>query len=178
MNVIVFFTDQQRWDTTGAHGNRSGPTSTFDRLAAYATHVEHSYTVQPVCGPVRASMQRGLYATQSGCYRNAGPLARDAATIARSFAAAGYRTGSIGKWHLASGDPVASDERGGYAAWLGANQLEFTSDACHTVVFDEEKAPHKRPGYRVDALTDAAINPASTSLKSSCSAMSASSNAE
>ena len=156
-NVIVFFTDQQRWDTAGVHGNRSGLTPTFDRMAACATHVARSFTVQPVCGPSRACMQTGMYATQSGCYRNGVPLAEDAATLARSFRRAGYHTGYIGKWHLASGEPVAPDERGGYESWLGADKLEFTSDAYHTVVFDEDQRPHKLPGYRVDALTDAAI---------------------
>ena len=156
-NVIVFFTDQQRWDTVGVHGNRSGLTPTFDRVAAYATHVAQSFTVQPVCGPSRACMHTGTYATQSGCYRNGVPLPEDAATLARSFGAAGYHTGYIGKWHLASGDPVPLDGRGGYESWLAADMLEFTSDAYHTVVFDEEQRPRKLPGYRVDALTDAAI---------------------
>ena len=156
-NVIVFFTDQQRWDTTGVHGNRSGLTPNFDRMATYATHVARSFTVQPVCGPSRACMQTGAFATQSGCYRNGIPLAEDAPTLARSFREAGYRTGYIGKWHLASGEPVGPGERGGYESWLGANKLEFTSDAYHTVVFDEQSRPHRLPGYRVDALTDAAI---------------------
>jgi len=33
-NIIVFFTDQQRWDTTGVHGNPLGLTPNFDRVAA------------------------------------------------------------------------------------------------------------------------------------------------
>ncbi len=156
-NVIVFFTDQQRWDTTGVHGNRSGLTPNFDRLAAAATHVARSFTVQPVCGPSRACMHTGQYATQSGCHRNGIPLPPDAPTLARSFRTAGYHTGYIGKWHLAAGEPVGPDERGGYQEWLAANKLEFTSDAYHTVVFDEELRPRRLPGYRVDALTDAAI---------------------
>jgi arylsulfatase A-like enzyme len=156
-NVIVFFTDQQRWDTAGVHGNRSGLTPTFDRMAACATHVARSFTVQPVCGPSRACLQTGLYATQSGCYRNGVPLGNGTATLARAFGAAGYHTGYIGKWHLASGEPVGPVERGGYASWLAANKLEFTSEAYHTVVFDEDQRPRKLPGYRVDALTDAAI---------------------
>ena len=32
-NVIVFFTDQQRWDTTGVHGNPMDLTPNFDRMA-------------------------------------------------------------------------------------------------------------------------------------------------
>ncbi len=43
------------------------------------------------------------------------------------------------------------------AYWLAANLLEFTSDVYDTVVFDNDNQPVKLPGYRVDALTDAAI---------------------
>ena len=34
-NVIVFFTDQQRWDTTGVHGNPLNLTPSFDRMARH-----------------------------------------------------------------------------------------------------------------------------------------------
>lgn len=49
-NVIVFFTDQQRWDTTGVHGNHLDVTPNFDRMAMEGTHIYHSFTCQPVCG--------------------------------------------------------------------------------------------------------------------------------
>ena len=48
-------------------------------------------------------------------------------------------------------------ERGGYDYWLASDLLEFTSDGYDTVVFDNDNNPVKLPGYRVDALTDAAI---------------------
>ena len=48
-NVVVFFTDQQRWDTTGAHGNPLDLTPTFDRMARAGAHVAYSFTCQPVC---------------------------------------------------------------------------------------------------------------------------------
>lgn len=38
-NVIVFFTDQQRWDTAGVHGNPAGLTPNFDRMAVEGTHL-------------------------------------------------------------------------------------------------------------------------------------------
>lgn len=47
--------------------------------------------------------------------------------------------------------------RGGYQYWLASNTLEFTSDAYRTEVFDENGETVRLPGYRVDALTDAAI---------------------
>ncbi len=156
-NIIVFFSDQQRFDTTGVHGNPLGLTPNFDRMAQEGAHLFQSFTVQPVCGPARAAMQTGRYATQNGCFCNGIPLAQDQKTLAHFFREAGYHTGYLGKWHLGSRDPVPEEERGGYESWLAANILEFTSDAYDTVLFDEANEPLKLPGYRVDALADAAI---------------------
>lgn len=156
-NVIVFFTDQQRWDTTGVHGNPLDITPNFDLMAQSGTHLYHSFTCQPVCGPARSCLQTGLYATTSGCYKNGIPLPKTTKTLAHYFRESGYTTGYIGKWHLAEEEPVSHDERGGYEYWLAANLLEFSSDAYDTVLYNNDKEAVKLPGYRVDAQTDAAI---------------------
>jgi arylsulfatase A-like enzyme len=156
-NVVVFFTDQQRWDTVGAHGNPLELTPNFDRLAENGAFLKNSFTCQPVCGPARSVFQTGRYATATGCYRNDIPLPKGEHTLAHHFAAAGYDTAYIGKWHLGSAEPVTQQERGGYRYWLASNILEFTSGPYDTVVHDNDGKPVKLPGYRVDALTDAAI---------------------
>jgi arylsulfatase A-like enzyme len=156
-NIIVFFTDQQRWDTTGAHGNPLELTPNFDRMARMGTHLYHSFTCQPVCGPARASFQTGMYGTATGCHSNGIPLAQNSKTIAHFFREAGYRTGYIGKWHLASQEPVPENERGGYEYWLGANILETCSEPYGAILFDQGNERVRLPGYRTDALTDAAI---------------------
>ncbi|CAG7648007.1 Ulvan-active sulfatase [Paenibacillus solanacearum] len=158
-NVIVFFTDQQRWDTTGVHGNPLELTPNFDELAREGTDVHYSFTCQPVCGPARSILQTGVYPTTSGCYRNKIPLHGDARTLAHYFNEAGYETGYIGKWHLADAgsQAVAEPQRGGYRYWLGANSLELCSDSYNAIVYDNDGREVKLPGYRVDALTDAAI---------------------
>ena len=156
-NVIVFFTDQQRWDSAGVHGNPLDLTPNFDRVAAGGTHLYNTFTPQPVCGPARSCMQTGLYATTTGSFKNGIPLDPSLRTLAHHFNDAGYATGYIGKWHLASRDPVPADERGGYRDWLAANLLEFSSDAYRTTLFDNDEQPVDLPGYRVDALTDAAV---------------------
>lgn len=156
-NVVVFFTDQQRWDTTGVHGNPLNLTPNFDRMAQGGTHVSHSFTNQPLCGPARSSLQTGLYPTTTGCYRNSIPLPSGTDTLAHYFSEAGYDTGYIGKWHLADEEPVPAPKRGGYGYWLASNILEFTSGAYCTLVYDNQDETVRLPGYRVDALTDAAI---------------------
>lgn len=160
-NVIVFFTDQQRWDTTGVHGNPLDLTPNFDRMARQGTDVHYSFTVQPVCGPARSCMQTGMYATETGCYRNGIPLSQDHRTLAHYFKDGGYQTAYIGKWHLAPPEfegAVPEEWRGGYDYWLAANILEFVSDAYDTHLFNNENEDVKLPGYRVDALTDATID--------------------
>ena len=161
-NVIVFFTDQQRWDCSGLHGNPLDLMPNFDQMARTGTHVSHSITSQPVCGPARSCLQTGKYATTTGCFTNGKSLPTRERTLAHYFRAGGYHTGYIGKWHLADEDnnsagPVRVAQRGGYQEWLASNVLEFTSDAYDMVVYDGNGKRIKLPGYRVDAQTDAAI---------------------
>lgn len=159
-NVIVFFTDQQRWDCSGLHGNPLELMPNFDRMARLGTHVSHSLTCQPVCGPARACLQTGKYATATGVFHNGLPLPTTERTLGHYFRRAGYHTGYIGKWHLAvdsSMGPVTPARRGGYEEWLASHALEITSDAYDFVVFDGKGQRVKLPGYRVDAQTDAAI---------------------
>ena len=158
-NVIVFFTDQQRWDTTGVHGNPMRLTPNFDRLALEGTHAFNAFTCQPVCLPARACLQTGRYATQVDCEDNSRALPTDARTLAHHFGDAGYATGYIGKWHLANspGEAVPPAHRGGYREWLASNVLEFTSDAYDCAMYNEAGRRVKLPGYRVDAQADAAI---------------------
>ena len=156
-NVIVFFTDQQRWDCAGVHGCPLELMPNFDRVAQEGTHLNYCITPQPVCGPARSCLQTGQYATQTGCHTNGIPLRSGARTMAHAFREGGYTTGYIGKWHLAGENPVPEAKRGGYEYWLASNALEFTSDAYCTRMWDHENKPVDLPGYRVDALTDAAI---------------------
>jgi len=156
-NVVVFFTDQQRWDTAGVHGNPLGLTPNFDRMARAGTDVHYSFTCQPVCAPARSCLQTGRYATNTGVFRNGLVLNPTLPTLAQCFRGGGYTTGYIGKWHLGGAEPVPAERRAGYEYWLAANMLEFTSDTYDTLVYDTEGRPVRLPGYRVDALTDAAI---------------------
>ncbi len=159
-NVIVFFTDQQRWDSTGVHGNPLDLTPNFDRMARQGTHLHTTVTCQPVCGPARSCLQTGMYATNTGSWRNGIPLRQDLQTMAHFFAAGGYDTGYIGKWHLGDNQyegSVPPEQRGGYDYWLASNLLEFTSDAYDMVMYDNDQQRVKLPGYRVDAQTDAVI---------------------
>lgn len=99
-NVIVFFTDQQRWDSVGAYGSPMGLTPHLDRMAGEGVRFEHAFTTQPVCAPARSTMQTGKYPTATGVIHNGLTLKDDEQTLAHHFKRAGYQTGYIGKWHL------------------------------------------------------------------------------
>jgi arylsulfatase A-like enzyme len=160
-NIVVYFTDQQRWDTAGCYGNPMGLTPNLDAMAATGTRVENAFTCQPVCAPARASLQTGLYATAAGVWRNGiNPLPQDRRTLAHYFSEAGYDTAYIGKWHLAVGaeGPVTREFRGGYDFWRASNALEFTSHPNDGILFDNDNKPIRLHGYRVDAMTDIALD--------------------
>jgi arylsulfatase A-like enzyme len=160
MNIIVFLTDQQRWDTMGLAGNPMGLTPNLDRFARQGTFFKEAVTPQPVCGPARSCIQTGQYATRTGVWRNGPGLRKTSPKLAELFNAAGYRTGYIGKWHLSArtGDAaVPARNRGGWTDWLAANCVELTSGPYSAQLWDAEDNPVQLPGYRSDAITDAAI---------------------
>ena len=162
-NVIFYFSDQQRWDTCGCYGQALPITPNLDRMAAEGVRFEHAFTCQPVCGPARAVLQTGKWATEVGCFRNDIALPTDEVTIADLFHEAGYETAYIGKWHLASTGKehnyktraIPPERRGGYRDhWLAADVLEFTSHGYDGHMFDADMNRVDFTGYRADCQTD------------------------
>ena len=132
-NVIVFFTDQQRWDSTGLHGNPLDLTPNFDRIARQGTYLHTTVTCQPVCGPARSCLQTGMYATTTGCFRNGIPLPPDARTLAHFFNEGGYDTGYIGKWHLGDrGSPARCRKPVAAATTTGSPPIRSSSPRTPT----------------------------------------------
>ncbi len=170
-NIVLYFTDQQRWDTLGCYGQKLPVSPCLDALAEEGVLFEQAYTPQPVCGPFRAALQTGLYPTQTGCFCNNIALPLHQATLADSFSKAGYDTAYVGKWHLASdGGPegrpaidyqqsaVPPERRGAYRGfWRVADVLELTSHGYDGYVFDEQMNRIDFKGYRVDCITDFAL---------------------
>ena len=142
-HIIFYLSDQQRFDTLGCYGQPLDITPNLDRLAKQGTMFEYAFTPQPVCGPTRAVLQSGKFATRTSCYRNAIALPVEEANLSRQLKEAGYYTGYIGKWHLATNTgksdidigphfdyatkPIPRHLQGGYDFFLGADVLEYTS---------------------------------------------------
>ena len=79
-SVLVFFTDQQRWDTCGCYGNPMGLTPNLDAMARRGVQFENAFTCQPVCAPARGSLQTGRHGTAHGVWRNGLILPEDQTT--------------------------------------------------------------------------------------------------
>ena len=158
-NIIFYFTDQQRADTFNP--------DIMPYLSEYSEDgavFSNCYTCQPVCGPARACLQTGVYATECSCFKNGQSLPGDMPHLADYFNDAGYDTAYIGKWHLATDSTymcektaVPEDRRGGYKYWRAADVLEFTSDGQGGVVFDENENAVEFSGYRPDCINDFAL---------------------
>lgn len=170
-NIIFYFSDQQRADTCGCYGQPLNVSPNLDRLAEEGVVFEHAFSPQPVCGPCRAIFQTGRYATDTGCFRNNIQLPRNVKTLANYIEEAGYETGYVGKWHLASDgeleakpridfttSAVPPEYRGGYTGfWRVSDVLEFTSHGYDGYVFDENMNRLDFKGYRADCITDYAL---------------------
>lgn len=162
-NIIFYFSDQQRWDTVNQQ-----VTPNLTQLASEGVKFENNFTCQPVCGPARACLQTGMYATQCGCYWNGIPLPKDATPLAHYFNEAGYQTAYIGKWHLASdrlpgiglhceSTAIPKEKQGEYQYFRGADVLEFTSHGYDGYVFDGDGNKLEFKGYRADCINDYAL---------------------
>lgn len=172
LNIIFYFTDQQRADTCGCFGQPLHITPNLDALAGEGVKFDYAFTPQPVCGPCRALFQTGRYPTDTGCFRNNIMLPQTVKTLANYIEEAGYETAYIGKWHLASDgeleQPPVIDHattaiplhlRGGYTGfWRASDVLEFTSHGYDGYVFDEHDKRIDFSGYRVDCITDFALD--------------------
>ncbi len=167
MNIILYFSDQQRFDTINEN-----VTPNICNMLDESICFDNTITMQPVCGPARACIQTGLYASENDCYINGISMdANNENTLAKCLNRQGYNTSYIGKWHLASdtsgGKPhnnlqtkaVPENLRGGYNDyWLAADCLEFTSDINGGYLFDNDNNKIEFKGVRSDCINNFAID--------------------
>ncbi len=157
-NVLFVFADQWRAQATGYAGDANVHTPNLDALAAESVNFTHAVSGCPVCSPYRASLLTGQNPLTHGIFVNDVPLAPDAGRLARRFAAAGYDTAYIGKWHLdAHGRSawIPPERRQGFRYW---KVLECTHDYPHSAYYAGDSAEKRYwPGYDAFAQTRDAI---------------------
>lgn len=159
-NIVFILADDMGWQDAGFAGAKYYETPVLDRLAAEGMVFRQAYAPAANCVPSRACLISGQYVPRHGVFSvgetERGPaekmrlkappgrsgLSAEDTTLAKAMKAAGYTTGTVGKWHLdgATGSPPAAQ---GFdvievsaKAWAGADPKDpkaitsITSAAC------------------------------------------------
>ena len=109
-NIILFITDQQRYDTIAALGYSYADTPNLDRIVNQGVSFGRCYVTAPSCAPSRASLFTGLYCHTNGVFVNNRDAWRH--TWIERLADAGYRCVNVGKMHTSPWDtPAGFHER-------------------------------------------------------------------
>lgn len=98
-NVLILYTDQQRWDAVG-YANPLVKTPNIDALAAAGATFENTFVNTPVCMPSRMSMLSGRYPATLGIACNGIPMPMDIPCLHNILKLYGYKTANIGKLHF------------------------------------------------------------------------------
>ena len=135
-NIVLILADDLGWRDLGCYGNTNVLTPNIDKLAAEGTRFTQAYAAYPVCSPTRASIMTGRYPTRTGVTdwipgRQSDPkgpittphtaeiLSLAEVTIAERLKKAGYKSASIGKWHLGGDGFLPTDQ--GFDVNVGGN---------------------------------------------------------
>lgn len=184
-NIVLFLIDDLGWRDLGCQGSTFYRTPNIDRLAGEGARFTDAYAACAVCSPTRAALLTGKYPArllltdwlpsgrwnpqaklQSGRFVRALPL--EEFTLAEALRAAGYRTASIGKWHLGS-EPFSLPEHHGFDVNIAGNahgapgNYFFPYDGDWPIPTTGRRAKWNvladgKPGeYLTDRLTDEAV---------------------
>ncbi|WP_168120120.1 sulfatase [Paenibacillus sp. HB172176] len=155
-NVIFVFSDQHRAEATGYAGNPDVRTPNLDALAERSLNLTTAVANVPCCCPYRATLMTGQYPLTHGVFVNDVHLGREATSIADAFAAGGYDTAYIGKWHLNGRGRsrfISKEDRQGFDFWQA---LECTHHYNDSYYYEDEPAMLKWEGYDAEAQTRSA----------------------
>ncbi|MGD8241096.1 MAG: sulfatase-like hydrolase/transferase, partial [Armatimonadota bacterium] len=98
-NILLLYTDQQRFDTIAALGNPHIQTPTLDSIVAEGTSFTSAYCASPVCVASRCSLVLSQWPHQTACTSN-GPMPQERTSLMELLQAAGYQTHGVGKMHF------------------------------------------------------------------------------
>lgn len=105
-NILLIVADDHGTDALGCYGNTVIRTPHLDALAADGTRFTHAFCTTASCSPSRSVLLTGQHGHRNGMYG----LQHDmhhfqsfagVRSLPARLAAAGYRTGRIGKFHVA-----------------------------------------------------------------------------
>ncbi|MEM9282568.1 MAG: sulfatase-like hydrolase/transferase, partial [Verrucomicrobiota bacterium] len=118
-NVILILADDMAIGDLSSQNGGLSKTPRLDAMARESALFETAYSSSPVCAPARATLLTGRYPHRTGPVSlnqieepSLTRLKLDEVTLADRFAAHGYVTGLVGKWHLGLGEPYHPLNRG------------------------------------------------------------------
>jgi choline-sulfatase len=158
-NVVFILSDDQGAWALGASGNNEIHTPHLDSLAADGTRLENFFCASPVCSPARASLLTGAIPSRHGVHDYlAGPetgagspdFLAEQTSFTSVLAAAGYRLGLSGKWHLGASDWP----REGFTHWYA---LEGGGSPYHDAVMYRGSEAEHVTGSLPDVIADDGI---------------------
>jgi arylsulfatase A-like enzyme len=98
-NLVLIYTDQQRYDTLGSSGNTLVRTPHLDRMADEGVCFSRGYVTCPICVPSRVALWTGRENHTNLSFNNSRLLRAQECDFATQFRAHGYATALIGKNH-------------------------------------------------------------------------------
>lgn len=100
-SMIIILSDDHRADHMGFLNVVPGlQTPALDRMAQQGVLFTNSTVSTALCSPARASFVTGQYARRHGVVNNISAWDESNRTFFEYLAAAGYRCGYVGKWHM------------------------------------------------------------------------------
>lgn len=155
-NLVFVLADQWRAQATGYGGdpNLQGKTPNLDKLAGRSVNFTTAVSGCPVCTPYRASLLTGQYPLTHGLFLNDLCLSNRAVSLAEAYAAAGYDTAYIGKWHLdghGRSSYIPPERRHGFQYWKVLECTHNYMKSCYYAGDDPARRVWK--GYDAIAQT-------------------------
>ncbi len=159
-NILFIYTDDQAPTAIGLD-NPELKTPNIDRLFGQGVRLTNAFVATPVCSPARAEVMASRYGSEVGIFDWINPRQETEHGLDPSIviwpellAAAGYRTGLVGKWHLGTADRYEPRQRG-FKHFVGFRS-GGTSPIDPTLEVNGQMQKFK--GYTTDILTDQAMD--------------------
>ncbi len=99
-NILLLYTDQQRWDALRCSGNPLIHTPNLDALAARGALFRKAFVNCPLCMPSRMSMLSGRYPLSLNIRANGVEMPEDIPCLQHILGLYGYHTANFGKLHF------------------------------------------------------------------------------
>lgn len=141
-NVLFILADQLCADALPLFGETQIQTPHISRLANGGVSFRNAISTFPVCTPYRSMLLTGRHPQTTGHLVNNICTRHSEISIADAFAAHGYRTGYVGKWHLHRGSYPADRSHDWVPAGRDRLGFQFWRAYNHHMVFFDGPISH------------------------------------